>query len=91
MKQNMDREEAEEFSAEETDFGRQAGLVLYNKLKEELLRRGIAVFVFTIREDDTIREAFLNAGLPDGHFMTKSDGADTAVFLEKIRELLEGS
>jgi len=76
------------FPPKDTDLGRKAGLVFYNKYKRVLEEKGIVVFVFTIREDFAIRDEFLTAGLPAQNFMTKSEGGDAAIFLARIKELL---
>ncbi len=75
----------------DTDKGRQAGLVFYNEYKELLHEKGVEVLVFTIREDNDIRNQFKDAGLPEKNFMTKVEGADAAVFLTRVEEILRGT
>ena len=75
----------------DTDKGRQAGLVFYNEYKELLDEKRVKVLVFTIREDNDIRNQFKEAGLPEKNFMTKVEGADTAVFLIRVEEILRGA
>jgi len=71
-----------------TDEGRKSGLIFYKKCINIMKEKRIPVLVFTIREDADIRNGFLDAGLSAKNFMTKSEGADTAVFLAKVKELL---
>jgi CheY-like chemotaxis protein len=85
----VNKQEEEFFPPGETNSGKQSGLVFYKKYKAMLKNKGITVFVFTIREDVSIREYFVNEELSPQNFMTKSEGADTAVFLARLKELLK--
>lgn len=85
----IQEEEDELFPPATTNFGKEAGLLFYKRYKEMIEKKGITIFVLTIREDAAIRDKFLDAGLPEKNFMTKSEGADTAVFLARVKELLE--
>ena len=77
------------FPPDHTNSGLQSGLVFYKKYKGLAEKKGIPIFVFTIREDVPIRNEFLGAGLPPENYMTKIEGADTAIFLARVEKLIE--
>ncbi len=87
---NESAEEEASYPPAETDFGKKAGLLFYRRFAGLLARRGTKLLVLTVRVDPGIRREFLDAGLPAGCFVTKAEVRDTAVFLSKVGETLEG-
>ncbi len=77
------------FPPNDTNSGLESGLLFYKKYKGLAENKGIPIFVFTIREDAPIRNKCLDAGLPPRNYMTKIEGADTAIFLARVKELIE--
>jgi len=81
-------EEEGDYPSSKTNGGHKSGLVFYVKHKETLAAKGIAVFVFTIREDQQIRDDFFALGLPERCYMTKAEAGEIDVFLERVEELI---
>ena len=76
------------YSPEETDQGYQTGLVFWKRNKELLATRGTPVLVFTVRLDESIRQEFKAAGLPDANFASKNELTKPPEFLDKVRSLM---
>ena len=77
------------FSETATNFGKNGGAALFKVAKDTISRMGCATLVFTIRSDHAIRKVLADAGIPVENLMTKAQGADTADFLKKVRQLLK--
>lgn len=81
-------EEEKLYPPEETDFGHKTGLVFYRRVKELLDDAQSKVLVMTVRLDESVKDEFIKAGLPNQNFATKFALRDAAVFLNKIKSVM---
>ena len=82
----MSEEEEIEYPPEETDRGLKLGVSFYKRVAE---KTNTPVLAMTVRLDETIRNEFKNAGLPEAAFTTKLAVRKIASFLEKIDSLTQ--
>lgn len=85
-----EEDQANGYSYEATDDTYRTGLVFYTRNRELLRQRHVPVLVLSVRVDQTIREEFVNAGLPPECFATKYQVAQIERFLEKVRAAIGG-
>jgi len=81
-------DEGIEFPLNQTSGGRQAGLVFYRRYKKIIGEKDIKTLIYTIREDPELVRLLNNEGLQLQNILSKSEGADVAVFLARVKQLL---
>jgi len=77
-----------EYPPECTRGGYQTGLHFLRRNGERLRQCGTKVLVFTIVDQDDVRQAFEMEGVGPAGFLTKTAGSDEGAFLEAIGALL---
>lgn len=81
----LNEDEERLFPPEETDRGLKMGVSFY---KHVLQKSDTPVLAMTVRLDETIRNEFENAGLPENAFTTKLAVRTVSSFLEKVDSLV---
>jgi hypothetical protein len=71
-----------------TDSGHVAGLIFFKRNKEFIRKIEAEACVFSIREDKTIINRFIEEGLKKENYLSKVDGADAIVFLKWVKNIL---
>lgn len=81
-------EEEKLFPPRDTNRGLKTGLYFYRYMRDMPQRRDVPVFVFTMRLEQEILEAFVEAGLPKENYDTMYALRDPDEFIEKIDDIL---
>ena len=71
-----------------TDSGRFTGVVLYERFVTQL-DEPPKVLAFTLREDSKVREALIDAGLPESAILTKGECADARDFVTRVSQFFD--
>ena len=81
-------EEEERYPPDATNKGTSTGLLYYRTWRDRLQQSGTATLVLTVRLDSTIRQPFIDAGLPPSAVARKMDVRDVNDFMKKVEQAL---
>jgi len=81
--------EEEKYPPDATQRGTVTGLAVWRHWSARLRENGTKVLILTVRLDQTIKNDFINSGLPRDSFATKLDLRDTERFVECVNRILK--